>query len=127
MEEVNRLIQFFFIIKTLTKISNGLRTYYVYGRVIVAKKICPKDKRRRLLLLKENQRLRSSPGLNMYMKIPKLPSHSNRTINGERYTILMHEKKNDKAKENSARCVLKPSKPTICNQNHNPDRTNSSS
>ena len=51
MEEVNRLIPFFFITKTLAKSLNGLRTYFVYDRVIVAKKICPKDKRRRLLLL----------------------------------------------------------------------------
>ena len=29
MEEVNSLIQFFFILKTLTKSSNGLRTYCV--------------------------------------------------------------------------------------------------
>ena len=40
MEEVNRLIQFFVIVKTLAKISMGLRTCYVYDRVIVAKKIC---------------------------------------------------------------------------------------
>ena len=86
MEEVNRLIQFFVIIKTLAKSSIGLRTCYVYDRVIVAKKICPKDKIKRILLLKENQRLRSSPGLNIYMKIPKLPPGSNQIINGERYT-----------------------------------------
>ena len=55
IEEVNRVIQFFVIIKTLAESSNGLRTYYVYDRVIVAKKICPKDKRRRLLLLKETR------------------------------------------------------------------------
>ena len=34
----------------------GLRTCYVCDKVIVAKKICPKDKRKRLLLLKENLR-----------------------------------------------------------------------
>ena len=73
MEEVNRLIQFFFTTKTLAKNLNGPRTYYVYDRVTVAKKICPKDKRRRLLLSKENQRLKSSPRWNTYMKIPKLP------------------------------------------------------
>ena len=50
MEEVNRLLQFFFIIETLTKISNGLRTCGVYGRVTISKEICLKDKRRRLLL-----------------------------------------------------------------------------
>ena len=82
MEEVNRLIQFFFINKTLAKSLNGLRTYCVYDRVIVAKKICPKDKRRRLMLPKENQRLKSSPRLNTYMKIPKLPPGSNQIING---------------------------------------------
>ena len=48
MEEVNRLIQFFFITKTLTKFSNGLRTYCVYDRVTVANKICLKEKIRRL-------------------------------------------------------------------------------
>ena len=54
MEEVNSLIQFFFINKTLTKSSNGLRTYCVYDRVTVAKEICLKDKIRRLQLWKEN-------------------------------------------------------------------------
>ena len=73
MEEVNSFLQFFFITKTLTKISNGLRTYCVYDRMIVAKEICLKDKRRRLQLWKENHRLKSSPRLNTYMKIPKLP------------------------------------------------------
>ena len=86
MEEVNRLIQFFFITKTLTKISNGLRTYCVYDRVPVANKICPKDKRRRLLFPRESHRLKSSPRLNTYMNIPKLPPGSNRIINGVRYT-----------------------------------------
>ena len=67
MEEVNKLIQFFVIVKTLAKSSMGLRTCYVYDRVIVAKKICPKDKRKRLMLLKENLRLRSSSRLNIYI------------------------------------------------------------
>ena len=48
MEEVNKLIQFLFITKTLTRSSNGLRTYYVYDRVTVAKEICLKEKIRRL-------------------------------------------------------------------------------
>ena len=55
MEEVNRLIQFFFITKKIAKRSNGLRTYCVYDRVTVANKICPKDKIRRLLLPKETR------------------------------------------------------------------------
>ena len=76
MEEVNRLIQFFVIVKTLAKISMGLRTCCVCDRVIAAKKICRKDKRKRLMWLKENLRLRSSPRLNIYMKIPKLPPGS---------------------------------------------------
>ena len=67
MEEVNRLIQFFFISKTLAKILNGLRTYCVYDRVTVTKEICLKDKRRRLQLWKENQRLKSSLRLNTYI------------------------------------------------------------
>ena len=61
MEEVNILIQFFFITKTLTKSSNCLRTYCVYDKVTIAEEICLKDKRRRLQLWKENQRLKSSP------------------------------------------------------------------
>ena len=48
MEEVNRLIQFFFITKTLAKSLNGLRTFSVYDRVTISKEICLKDKRRRL-------------------------------------------------------------------------------
>ena len=31
------------------------------------------------------------------------------------YRVLMHEKKNDKAKETPASCVLKYSKSTVCN------------
>ena len=84
MEEVNRLIQFLFITKSLSKSLNHLRIYFVYDRGTVAKKICLKDKRRRLQLWKENQRLKSSPRLNTYMKIPKLPPGSNQIINGER-------------------------------------------
>ena len=85
MEEVNRLLQVFFITKTLTKISNGLIMYCVYDRVTVAKEICIKDKRRRLLLPRENQRLKSSPRWNTYKNIPRLPVNSNQTINGVRY------------------------------------------
>ena len=54
LEEVNRLLQFFFIIETLTKSSNGLRTCGVYDKVTISKEICLKDKRRRLLLWREN-------------------------------------------------------------------------
>ena len=86
MEEVSRLIQFFFITKKLAKSLNGLRTYCVYDRVTVAKKICLKDKRRMLQLWKENQRLKSSPRLNTYMKIPNLPLGLNHIRNRVRYT-----------------------------------------
>ena len=73
MEEVNRLLQFSFIIETLTKISNGLRTCGVYDRVTISKDICLKDKRRRPLLPRLNHKLKSLARWNTYMKIRKLP------------------------------------------------------
>ena len=85
MEELNSFIQFFFILKILTKSSNGLRTCLVYDRETIAKEICLKDKRRRLLLQRENQSSKSSSRWNTYMKIPRLPPDSNQTINGVRY------------------------------------------
>ena len=73
MEEVNGLIRVFFILRTLTKISNSLRTCLVYARITIAKEICLKDKRRRLLLHRENQMWKSSPRWNTFMKIPEPP------------------------------------------------------
>ena len=53
MEEVKSLIQFFFILKILTKSSNGLRTCSVYDRETIAKEICLKDKKKKALVVEE--------------------------------------------------------------------------
>ena len=73
MEELNRLLQFFFITKTLTKSSSGLRTCLVYDRVTISKEILLKEKRRRLMLLRENQMWKSLQRWNTFMKIQELP------------------------------------------------------
>ena len=55
MEEVNVFIHFFFILRTLIEISNSLRVCLFYDRATSSKEICLKDKRRTLLLLRDNE------------------------------------------------------------------------